>query len=95
LSLEKDLILSKEIICCEEDKDDLCIKYRGYENFWTDKDGVLYRQGPEEHPRVVIPVTLIHTVLASYHKLPFTAHQGVNRTVGFISKNILVGNTEK
>lgn len=35
----KDLVLSKEIIRCEQEKDDLCIKYKGYENFWTD-DGI-------------------------------------------------------
>lgn len=34
----------------------------------------------------MIPATQIHTVLASYHELPFTAHQGVSRIVGFISK---------
>jgi hypothetical protein len=82
----KDLILSKEIIRCEQEKDGLCIEYRGYENFWTDEDGILYRQGPKEQPRVVIPAKLIHTVLASYHQLPFTAHQGVSRTVGSIRR---------
>jgi hypothetical protein len=28
----------------------------------------------------------VPTVLASYHDLPFTAHQGVGRTVEFIKK---------
>ena len=83
----KDLVVSKEIIRCEQEQDDLCNKYRGYENFWTDEDGILYRQGPKEQPLVVIPVTLICTVQASFHEVPFTAHQGVSRTVGFISKN--------
>jgi len=82
----KDLVLSKEIIRCEQERDDLCNKYREYENSWTDEDRILYRQGPKEQLRVVIPATLIHTVLANYHELPFTAHQGVSRTVGFISR---------
>ena len=47
---------------------------------------VLYRQGPKEQSRVVIPLALVHTVLIHYHELPFTAHQGVSRTVEFISR---------
>jgi transposase InsO family protein len=35
---------------------------------------------------MVIPATLVPTVLASCHDLPFTAHQGVGRTVEFIKK---------
>ena len=62
---------------------------KGYENFWTDEDGILYRQCCREQPRVVIPASLIYTVLTCYHELPFTAHQGVSRTVEFISKKYL------
>jgi hypothetical protein len=50
------------------------------------KMGVLYRQGLTEQPRIVIPATLVHTVLACYHELLFTAHQGVSRTLKFLSK---------
>jgi len=85
-AIERDLSLSKEVIRVEQETDELYIKYRVYENFWTDEDGILYRQGHNEQPRVVIPATLIHTVLVSYHELPFTAHQGVSRTVGFINR---------
>jgi hypothetical protein len=42
---------------------DLCERYKQYENFWTDEDGILYRQELTETPRVVIPATLIPTVL--------------------------------
>jgi hypothetical protein len=82
----KDLVLSRETIRNEQEKDGLCEKYKQYEYFWTDKDGVLYRQGSNEQLRVVIPATLVPTVLICYHDLPFPAHQGVNRTVEFISK---------
>jgi hypothetical protein len=82
----KDLILSKEIIQEEQAKDELCKRYKQYEDFWTDRDGVLYRQGSKEPPCIVIPIPLVPTVLKCYHELPFTAHQGVNRTVEFISK---------
>jgi hypothetical protein len=79
-------VLSKEDIREKQEKDESCMRYKQYENFWTDEDGVLYRQGPKEQPRIVLPVTLVHTVLTSYHELPFTAHQGVSRTVEFIAR---------
>ena len=53
---------------------------------WTDKDGVLYHQEGKGRPRIIIQETLIETVLTYYHELPFTAHQGVHRTIGFISQ---------
>ena len=84
--VDKGLLLSREVVRCEQEKDEACNRYKGYENFWTDEDGILYRQGPKEYPRVVIPATLVLTVLENYHELPFTAHQGVSRTVGFISQ---------
>jgi hypothetical protein len=85
-SVEKCLVLSKEVIREEEEKDGLCDKYREHETFWLDDDGVLYRQGFKEQPRIVISAALVHTVITSYHDLPFTAHQGVSRTVQFISR---------
>ena len=85
-AVEKDLVFSREVIKDEQEKDELCLQYKGYENFWTDEDGILYRQCRKEQPRVVIPASLVYTVLTCYHKLPFTAHQVVSRTVEFISK---------
>ena len=81
-----EVTLTKEDIRGEQEKDELCMKYKQYENFWTDEDGVLYRQGPKEQPRIIIPVTLVPTVLTSYHELPFTEHQRVSRTVEFIAR---------
>jgi hypothetical protein len=75
-AVEKDLVLSKEVIREEQEKDELCMKYREY--FWTDKDVVLYRQSLKEQPRVDTSST--GSVLTCYHKLPFTAHQDVSRT---------------
>jgi hypothetical protein len=77
-------ILSKEVIREEQEKDEVCSGYRQCENFWVDEDGVLYREDPGEQPRAVIPATLVQTLLTNYHELPFTAHQGVTRTVEFI-----------
>jgi len=61
--IEKGLILFKEVIRDEQARDDLCTKYRKYEKFSVDEDGLLYRQGLKEEPRVVIPSTPVHTVL--------------------------------
>jgi hypothetical protein len=82
----KDLVLSREVIREEQQGDNLCKDYTQREDFWTDEDGVLYHQKSKEPPRLVIPTTLVPTVLIYYHKLPFTAHQGVNWTVEFISE---------
>ena len=85
-AVQQEMVLSKEVIRREQEADELCNRYRKYENFWTDNDEILYRQGPKEHPRIVIPGALVKKVLSSYHEFPFTAHQGVSRTIGFISR---------
>ena len=74
-AVEKELVLSWEVIKDEQEKDELCLQYKEYENFWTDEEGLLYRQYRKEQPRVVIPASLIYTVLTCYHELPFTAYQ--------------------
>ena len=38
-TIDKNEPLSKEVIRCAQEIDELCQKYKGYENFWT--DGVL------------------------------------------------------
>jgi len=48
--IEEELNLSREVICEEQVKDDVCMKYKHYENFWTDKDGKLYYQKPKGQP---------------------------------------------
>jgi hypothetical protein len=82
--VEGKLALSKEIIREEQAKDALCEKYKLEDNFWVDEENVLYYQEINEQPRIVIPKSLVPTVLGYYHGLPFTAHQGVSRTVEFI-----------
>ena len=82
--VETELTLLKDITKEEQEKDELCGKYRQYENFWTD-EGVLYRQESKESPCTAISTTLVHRVLTCYHELPFTAHQGVSRTVKAVS----------
>jgi hypothetical protein len=84
--VERDMVLSREIIRDEQEKDDACMKYKHYENFWVDMDGMLYHQASNGPPHIVIPASLVVTVLKCYHDLPFTAHQGVNRTIEFISR---------
>ena len=72
--VQKDVNLSRDIIKEEQGKDNLCIQYKQYENFWTYEDGVLYYQEGKGRPRIVIPGALVSTVLTYYHELPFTAH---------------------
>jgi transposase InsO family protein len=84
--VERDLVLSREIIKDEQQKDEACREYRHCENFWNDEEGVLYYQTNKGPPRIVTPSALILTVLKCYHELPFTAHQGVKRTIDFIDK---------
>jgi len=60
-AVEKDLVLSWEVSEDEQEKDELCLQYREYENFWTDEYGVLYRQCYKEQRRVVTPVGLVYT----------------------------------
>jgi len=84
--IKEELVLSKENIRDKQETDELCEKYKQYEDFWSDEDGILYYQAPKTYPRVVIPTALVPTVLACNHELPFTAHQGVRRTVDFISR---------
>lgn len=61
----KEAALSKEIIREEQEKDETRNMYKDYENFWTDEDGILYGQGPGEQPRIVIPATLVPTMLTN------------------------------
>jgi hypothetical protein len=35
-----DTSLSRDIIRCEQENDELGVEYKGYENFWTDQDGI-------------------------------------------------------
>jgi hypothetical protein len=48
--VETAVVLSKETVRDKQEVDDLCKQYRQYENFWVDKDGVLYRQGNKGQP---------------------------------------------
>ena len=84
--IEGELVLSKDVIEEEKAKDEACTRYSAQEHIWKDDDGVLYRQEPKNQPRVVIPETLVPTVLVGYHELPFTAYQGVSRTAEFINR---------
>jgi hypothetical protein len=56
------------------------------EKFWLDEDQLLYREEKDRHPLTVIPKALVGTVLKCYHELPFTAHQGIVRTIAAIKR---------
>ena len=84
--IEQDLDLSREVIIERQRTDELCQEYQECADFFKDEEDILYYQELKGQPRIVIPKTLIQTVLTLYHELPFTAHQGVHRTSDFIKK---------
>jgi hypothetical protein len=84
--IEHGLSLSREVIKEKQEEDKDCQRYRQQDKFWLDEDGLLYCQETKGQPRIVIPRELVETVLEYYHKLPFSAHQGVSRTMSFIKK---------
>jgi hypothetical protein len=81
----RELALSKERIREEQEKDAQCQEYKQYDDFWLYEENTLYHQKVKGQPRVVIPKTFVPTVLECYHNLPFSALQGVGRTVEFIN----------
>jgi hypothetical protein len=65
--IEQDLELSREVIIEKQRADELCREYQEYADFWKEEEGTLYYQESKGQPRVVIPKTLIPTVLTCYH----------------------------
>jgi hypothetical protein len=53
--VEKELVLSREIIRDEQERDGVCMKYKQNENFRTDEEGMLYYQMRKRPPRIDIP----------------------------------------
>jgi hypothetical protein len=78
--------LTRELIKEAQDKDPLCEAYKTREKFWVDDDQLLYYEEQEGSSLIVIPKELVETALKCYHELPFTAHQGIARTVAAIRK---------
>ena len=85
-TIKQEVALTRDVTREEQLQDKLCNQYRHQDEFWTDKENLLYRRGPSSQLCIVIPTSLVPVVLKSYHELPFTAHQGVGRTVEFIKR---------
>jgi hypothetical protein len=49
-----------------------------YEFFWD--NGVIYRRRPHDKHQIVVPSTLIQSVLKQNHNQKYAAHPGVKRT---------------
>ena len=84
--VNQEVALTRDIIREEQLQDRLCNQYRHQDGIWTDEENLLYRQGLPNQSYIVTPTSLVPIVLKSYHELPFTAHQGVGRTVEFIKR---------
>jgi hypothetical protein len=80
-----DYSLTKEKIKEAQEKD-LCEEYKTCEKYWLNEDHILYYEGQEGCRLIVIPRALVETVLKRYHELPFTAHQGIARTIAAIKR---------
>ena len=85
-TINQEVALTRDVIRQEQLQDRLCNQYRHQDEFWTDEENLLYRRGPTGQSCTVIPTSLVPVVLKNYHELPFTAHQGVGRTVEFIKR---------
>jgi hypothetical protein len=77
--------LDKENIKCEQENDEFCVKQNPgafSENceFFRDDDGVMYRRRPQDKHQIVVPRTLIQSVLKQNHDQKYAAHPGVKRT---------------
>jgi transposase InsO family protein len=85
-TVSKEVTLSRDEIIEEQKGDVQCEEYKHQEKFWIDKDGMLYYKEATRESRIVIPRTLVEKLLQCYHELPFTAHQGVRRTLSWIGR---------
>jgi hypothetical protein len=81
-----DCSLTRDMIKEAQGVDPLCETYKMCEKFWLDEDQVLYYADKGGCPLIVIPKALVRTVLKCYHELPFTAHQGIVRTIAAIKR---------
>jgi hypothetical protein len=68
----------------EQKRDELCKNYESHDKFYLDKDYILYQDLDGGKFRIVIPRSLVSTVLKYYHDLAFTAHQGEARTIDLV-----------
>ena len=85
-AVEETVVLGREEVYEQQESDELCQRYKHYEDFWTDEEGMLYRQVNIKSPRIVIPRALVPVVLKHYHDSIFTAYQGVGRITEFIKR---------
>lgn len=76
--------LTEELILSEQLADDQLIRLIEFDDFHKDNNGLLCRHSPAHGIQVVIPRSLIATVIKHYHDNTFMAHQGTKRTIAAI-----------
>jgi hypothetical protein len=54
-------LLTREVMKDKQDSDLLCRTYNTCENFWLDKDQLLYSTESDNYSSVVVPESLIET----------------------------------
>ena len=80
------MVLSKEDIYEQQQKDALCQQYKHRDKFWTDDVGILFRRETKNSSQIVIPKALVPIVLKHCHDSVFAAHQGIGRTTKYIKR---------
>ena len=84
--------LDKEGIRCEQTKDDFCIERNPGTiskkcEFFRDNECVIYKRHPRGKHHIVIPRTLVQTVIKENHDPVYVAHTGIKRTYDLIALN--------
>ena len=84
--------MNKESIRHEQTKDDFCIERNPGTisrkcEFFQDHEGVIFKRHPRGKHQIVIPRTLIQTVIKENHDPVYVAHPGTKRTYDLISLN--------
>jgi len=77
--------LDKQSIRREQTKDDFCIERKPGSisrkcEFFRDNEGVIYKSHPRGKHQIVIPRSLIQTVIKENHDPVYVAHPGIQRT---------------
>jgi hypothetical protein len=88
--VEETHLMSKKVMMKEQKRDLFCKKQvqnrlTANSEYFLDMDRVLYRRVKGKQPKLVVPQTLIHEVIAENHNPIFVAHPGSKRTLELIS----------
>jgi len=84
--------LSREVVREEQAKDKFCQNlttgsYQSKQEFFCDKEGLIYRRRRRDRHQLVVPTSIIQDVIRANHDPSYIAHPGINRTHSVIALN--------